>query len=257
MLQKLSKVGIVVLAAGKGTRMKSDKLKVMHDLKGAPLIDHVIRCVEALKLDQKPVVVVCADNPAVQNYLGDRAEYVIQREQLGTGHAVQVAEEKINGFAEDVVVMYGDMPFVSPESIRKLVEKHREKNNVLTLMTVTVDDFEDWRAQFYDFGRIKRHSETGHIIGIVEKKDSSPEELVIKEVNTAFFCFNAEWLWKNLRELKNENAQKEYYLTDLVKLAFSRGDKISSVTIDPHEALGINTKEHLDLAENLRVTNIL
>ena len=197
MSEKLTKVGIVILAAGKGTRMKSDKLKVMHDLKGSPLIEHVVKCAEALKLDQKPVVVVCADNHAVEEYLVDRAEYVVQKEQLGTGHAVLAAEAKINGFANDVVVLYGDMPFITPESIKKLLEKHREKHNVLTLMTVTVPDFLDWRAQFYDFGRIKRDPVTGHVIGIVEKKDASPEELEIKEVNTSFFCFNANWLWKN------------------------------------------------------------
>jgi len=255
MSEKLSKVGVVILAAGKGTRMKSNKLKVMHDLKGTPLIDHVVRCVESLKLEKKPVVVVCSDDPSVEEYLKDRAEYVVQKEQLGTGHAVTVAEEKINGFANDVVVLYGDMPFITPESIEELVETHRGRHNVLTLMTVTVPDFEDWRAQFYDFGRIKRNPETGHVVGIVEKKDATPEELEIKELNTSFLCFEAEWLWKNLKDLKNENAQKEYYLTDLVKAAFLRGDKISSITIETHEALGINTKEHLEVAETLPVIN--
>lgn len=250
-LKEQNKIGVVVLAAGKGKRMQSNMLKVMHELNGRPLIDYVVGAVEDSGVCEKPVVVVCAEDPAVQNFLDGRAEYVTQIERLGTGHAVANAEEKLKDEVDTVVVLYGDMPFIKPESIQKLVEKHLEKGNQLTLMTATVDDFTDWRVSLYDYGRIIRAGEENHIVKIIEKKDATPEELEIRELNPAFMCFNAEWLWKNLRLLKNNNVQGEYYLTDLVGLAFAEGQKLSSVAIDPKEAVGINTKEHLETAQKI------
>ncbi|KKR48569.1 MAG: Bifunctional protein GlmU [Candidatus Magasanikbacteria bacterium GW2011_GWC2_40_17] len=244
-------VGFVILAAGKGKRMQSDKLKVMHFLKGRPLIDYVVGTVEKLGLPQKPVVVVCNEDPSVQNFLGERADYVVQKERLGTGHAVAAAEEVLRDQAKHIVVLYGDMPFIKTESIEKLLKKHLERGNKLTLMTATVEDFNDWRLNLFDYGRIIRGGEENHIIKIVEKKDAGPEELQIKELNPAVFCFEASWLWEKLRLLKNNNAQEEYYLTDLVGLAFLEGQKLSSVDIDPREAVGINTKEHLETAEKI------
>lgn len=242
------KVGIVILAAGKGKRMQSELPKVMHPLHDKPLIDYVVSAVEALGI--KPVVVVPDDSNLVREYLGNRADYAVQAEQLGTGHAVSVAESALAGRVEHVVVLYGDMPFITAKSISALIDDHTTRNNMATLMTVTVPDFHDWRAQFYDFGRIIRDS-NGDIIKIVEKKDASPAELNINELNTAFFCFNAEWLWKNLKNLKDNNAAGELYLTDLVKFAFDEGASLSSVNIDPREAIGINTKEHLEKAKTV------
>jgi len=237
------KIGVVILAAGKGKRMQSELPKVMHLLHDKPLVDYVVRSAEELKI--KPVVVVPDDSNLVREYLGDRVDYAVQAEQLGTGHAVSVAENNLAGQVDHIVVLYGDMPFITAKSISALVDDHATRNNMLTLMTVTVPDFHDWRAQFYDFGRIVRDSK-GDIIKIVEKKDASPAELNISELNSAFFCFNAEWLWKNLKNLKNNNAAGELYLTDLVKLAFDEGVPLSSVNIEPKEAIGINTKEHLE-----------
>lgn len=252
MLQNLNKIGVVILAAGKGTRMNSDKLKVMHELNGQPLIDCVVKSVENLDLEIKPIVVVCNEDHSVQDFLGNRAEYAVQKERLGTGHAVMSAENVLKGKAEVVVVLYGDMPFIKPESIKKLIDKHLEKNNQLTLMTAVVDDFEDWRSGLYNYGRIIRGGAEDHILKIVEKKDATQKELEVKEVSTCFFCFNADWLWKNLKLLKNDsNNQKEYYLTDLVQIAESEGEKMSSITIDPKEALGINTLEDLEKANKI------
>ncbi|MBU0546308.1 NTP transferase domain-containing protein [Patescibacteria group bacterium] len=245
-----NKIGIVVLAAGKGKRMQSDTLKVMNELNGRPLIDYVVQVAENLDLAEKPIVVVRAGNPAVQNFLGDRAQYVEQEEQLGTGHAVGTAENILKDKVDHVVVLYGDMPFVTADSIKKLIDKHLEKNNELTLITVVVPDFNEWRANLCDYGRVVRGVD-GHIVGIVEKKDAAPEQLEIKEVNTSFFCFKSDWLWENLQKLKNENAQGEYYLTDLVKLAFESGAKLSAVSVGSREALGINTKEHLEIARTI------
>lgn len=242
------KIGVIILAAGKGKRMQSELPKAMHLLRDIPLIEYVVRAVESLKI--KPVVIVPDDSDLVRNYLEKRADYAMQIERLGTGHAVSMAEELLSGHADHIVVLYGDMPFINFGSIKNLIDEHVSRGNTLTLMTVKTPDFFDWRAQFYDFGRIVR-DENNNITRIVEKKDASPKELNIKEVNTAFFCFKSDWLWENLKNLKNTNAAGEYYLTDLVKIAFDTNERLSSVEIHPLEAIGVNTKEHLEKAQKI------
>lgn len=250
MENNLEKIGAVILAAGMGKRMQSTMLKVMHTLHDKPLIDYVIGTVEKSGIERKPVVVVCAEDPSVQNFLGDRAEYVVQRERLGTGHAVSVAEEVLKDKVGHVVVLYGDMPFVKAESVHALVDKHLERENTLTLMTVSVSDFEGWREPFYVFGRIIRGAD-GNIVNSIEKKDCNEEQLNITEVNPCIYCFKSDWLWENLKKIKNQNAQKEYYLTDLVQMAIEQGEKISSIPVEPKEAIGINTKADLESAHDL------
>ena len=245
-----NKIGVVILAAGDGKRMKTNVPKVMNVIPGEPLVSHVVKAVEESGFALKPVIVVNPKHTLVQEYLADRALYVVQDQQLGTAHAVGCAENLLKDKADYVVVLYGDMPFIRPESLRHLADVSGAEGSMITLMTVVVDDFIDWKAQFADFGRIKR-DENGNILGIVEKKDATPEELMLAEVNTSYFCFNASWLWQNLKAIKNENAQQEFYLTDLVKIARDQGVKIGTVQIDPKEAIGINTKEHLDAAEQL------
>ncbi len=246
----MSSVAIVILAAGDGKRMKTGIPKVLNLLKGKPLVAHVVESVRATGLVKKPVVVVSASHTLVQDALRDEAVYVIQERQLGTGHAVGVTEDILKDKAGSVVVLYGDMPFIKPESITRLVDEHQSKRNVVTLMTVTVSDFAEWRSQFDDFGRIVRSAE-GSIIKIIEKRDAIEAERALHEVNPAFFCFDAPWLWAHVKALRNSNAQGEYYLTDLVQLAIKEGSPISSIPVDPREAVGINTKEHLAAAESL------
>lgn len=250
MTEKESKIGAVILAAGKGTRMKNDKLKVMHELRGRPLVDHVVSAVEKLGWSEKPVIVVCQEDTAVQDYLGSRARYVVQEKQLGTGQAVAVAESILKDKVDHIAVLYGDMPFITSASIKRLADHHLENGDALTLMTTVVADFSEWRKNLFEYGRIIR-GKSGEIIKIVEKKDATPEQLEIREVNPGYFCFQADWLWKNLKKLKNDNAQGEYYLTDLVKLAFKQQVKMSFVEIDPKEAIGINTLENLQIANQI------
>ncbi len=241
---------VIILAAGEGKRMKTGIPKVMNLLHDKPLVGYVVDAVKKSGLVEKPIVVVSKNHTLVQDYLGDRAEYVVQEQQLGTGHAVACAEKKIQSNPKPVVVLYGDMPFISAESICRLVEEHTAQNNLITLMTVRTPDFDGWHAQFTDFGRVVRNA-TGTVVKIVERKDATPEELMIHEVNTSYFCFNSRWLVNRLHQLHNNNAQGEYYLVDLVRIAFEEGVKVGTVLIDPKEAIGINTKEHLDLAEDL------
>ncbi len=250
LVESKNRIGTVILAAGKGTRMKSDKLKVMHELRGRPLVDYVARAVEKLGWPERPVVVVCGEDDSVQKYLGPRVNYVVQENQLGTGQAVAVTENVLRDKVDHVVVLYGDMPFITGASIERLVGQHLENNDVLTLMTTEVMNFDEWRKNLFEYGRIIR-GKSGEIIEIIEKKDATPEQLKIKEVNPGYFCFQAGWLWENLKRLKNNNAQEEYYLTDLVKLAFEQKVNMSSVEIEPKEAVGINTLENLQIANQI------
>jgi bifunctional UDP-N-acetylglucosamine pyrophosphorylase/glucosamine-1-phosphate N-acetyltransferase len=182
--------------------------------------------------------------------LGGGYQYAIQEEQLGTGHAVLCAEEILKNNHVPVMVLYGDMPYISAETIANIAKTHVEENAILTMATVTVVDFDEWRAGFFDFSRIIR-DENGKVVRTVEKKDATEAELQIREVNPCYFCFDSTWLWTQLRMIGNSNAQHEYYLTDLVKIAVESGVKIATVSIDPKEALGVNTKEHLALLHSL------
>ncbi|KKW42616.1 MAG: Bifunctional protein GlmU [Candidatus Magasanikbacteria bacterium GW2011_GWA2_56_11] len=249
-MQPISRVAAVILAAGLGKRMNSHKLKVMHELLGQPLIEYVVSSVESARLDSTPVAVVCNDDLSVQEYLGSRARYAVQAERLGTGHAVLMAEPLLRGQFDHIVALYGDMPFVTANSIKQLIKKHLERGNTITLMTATVPDYLDWRSGLYEYGRIVRGVD-GHINRIVEKKDATPAELSVREVNPGYYCFQSEWLWENLKTLRNDNAQHEYYLTALIHRVIEQGGKLSSIAIPPEEAIGINTQEQLVAARRL------
>ncbi len=247
--KKINNVGVVILAAGDGKRMKSTLPKMMHELKGKPLVEHVVQHVEQSGIGQ-PLIVVSAKHTMVQDCIGDRAQYVVQKEQLGTGHAASMAETMLKDHVAHVAFLNGDMPFVSGESIKRLLARHTERQNTITMMTVIVPNFENENQAFVGFGRVVRGA-NGHIARIVEKKDASDTELQIKELNPSVWCFEASWLWKTLKNLKNENSQKEYYLTDLIGMGIDEGVKISSISIEPKEAIGINTAEDLQTARSL------
>ncbi|MDO8626471.1 MAG: NTP transferase domain-containing protein [Candidatus Magasanikbacteria bacterium] len=249
-----SNVATVILAAGEGRRMQSALPKVMHELSRKPLIEYVVKAAEDSGVAGSLVVVASATGQAVQDYLGERVSYVVQSQQLGTGHAVAATEDFFKEQSDEIesmVVLYGDMPFISPQSIKRLTGEHIAKRNVLTVMTATVPNFEGTNSQFKDFGRIVRNSR-GEIEKIVEYKDASVAEKNIGEVNTGFFCFDAPWLWSHLKLIRNSNDQGEYYLTDLVGLAIQGGYPISTVLVEVSEAIGVNTKEQL---ERLHVIN--
>lgn len=241
---------IIILAAGKGKRMGGDMPKVLRTVKDRPIISCLVDSVKKSGLVKKPLVVVCNEHNLVQETLGESCDYAVQSEQLGTGHAVASAKAHFENKTKKIIVLYGDMPLIAPETVAKLATFKEADSSVLTLFTTAVKDFEDWRESFYNFGRIIRDV-AGEVIAIREKKDCSPQELEIKEVNPGLYIFDARWLCRNLGKLDNKNAQGEYYLTDLVKLAMEQGHKINSIKIDPKECVGINTPEELLLAESL------
>lgn len=267
------KTRIIVLAAGKGTRMNPVRNKMpeasadaqAHRISngvngempkalilfgGKPMIRRLLDAVAESGVDPRPVVITGFQAPLVEQTLGPSYDYVRQNEQFGTGHAVLCAEKLLSGAADQIIVLYGDHPFVRPERIRELQALQEKNQCPVALLTVIVDDFTEWRAPFADFSRIVRDG-TGRIIADVQVKDATPAEMQIHEVNPAFFAFNAAWLWPHLKKITNDNAAGEYYLTDLTKMAIAEGECIASLPIDPREAIGINTPEHLEAASRL------
>src|SRR3989338_1509055 len=244
---------IIILAAGHGKRMQSELPKVLIPLHGKPLIAHVLKAVKESGVCENPFIVVGQQRELVMQTLGNDYKYVTQGEQLGTGHAVLSTQKILENNAEHVVVLYGDNPFISPLTIKKLVEKHLDSGDKITMATVSLLDFKDWRNVFYaNFSRIIR-DQNRNIIKDVQFKDASEEEKKVTEVNPCCFCFEAKWLWKNLKNLKTDNAQREYYLTDLIKIAMQEKIKIEWINIDAREALGVNSKEELKVLEKFTV----
>lgn len=244
----MKKVQIVILAAGKGTRMDSDLPKVLVPVKGVPMIKRLLLSVEKSGVDSTPVIVVGYGKEKVQQELGDKYHYIDQGEPLGTGHAVATTKEYLKDKAENILVLYGDHPFTSEQTIKKIVTKHMESGKKLTMATVKLEDFNGWRANFVNFSRIVRDT-NGKIIKDVQYKDATSKEIRITEVNPCYLCFNAEWLWKNLESIETKNAQNEYYLTDLIQIAVDNGEDIESIEIAPREALGANSKRELEIME--------
>jgi len=246
------KIKIIILAAGKGTRMKSDAPKALTLFKGKPFLKHILETIKKLDPKIKPIIVVGHKKEQIKKLLGEDYVYAEQYEQLGTGHAVLSAKKQAAKTPHEIVlVMATDQPLVSKETLERLIEKHNEKKPSITLGTVIVPDFREWRAGIYHFGRIIRGI-NGPVEKAVEFKDANEEEKAIKELNLMLYVFDAKWLWANIDKLKNENAQAEYYLNDLVKIACTQNKKIESVQIgNILEALQPNSQEELKTLESL------
>lgn len=240
---------IVILAAGKGVRMNSDLPKVLMPLAGRPIIEYLLHSITEAKVDGRPIIVVSPDNKEIMAETLDKynCDYAMQEEPLGTGHALACARGLFGPEVKNVISFYGDHPFVRAETVKKLADSHQ---GVITMVTVKVDDFNDYRKNFYHWGRIVR-DKNGEVKKIVEFKDATEEEKNIKEVNPGFYCFDKNWVCDNIDKLKNNNKQKEYYLTDLIGLAFGQNHKINTITIDPRQAVGINSPKELVIAESL------
>lgn len=239
---------IVILAGGKGTRMQSDLPKTLHLVKGIPIIKRLLGSAE--NLFKHPVIVVGYKANDVISALGEKYTYIRQPEQLGTGHALSCAKEVLekDGY-ENIVVVPGDHPLISAKTLEELLRLHKKEQAKVSLAIVSIPNFSGDFSSFYNCGRIVRN-DAGHVMDIVELKDASDEEKKIGEVNTSYYCFDAAWLWENIEKLKSANAAKEYYLTDMVKIAHKQGDKVASFVIEnPFEGLGVNDQEQLERVE--------
>lgn len=240
---------VIILAAGKGTRMGADIPKPLVEVAGRPMIEHLLDNVRDSEIGDRPIVVVSPDSVSQFNEVcrDKDCEYVVQEDQLGTGHAVQVAEDACNG-ADTIIVLYGDHPFISAETIDNLIEMHEASHPAITMLTTKVPNFKKEYSIFKSWSRIVR-DDVGRITRDVQVKDATEEELEIKEVNPCIFAFNAEWLWGHLPEVKNQNAQNEYYLTDLIALAIEEGAEVITSPAKPFEVIGVNSQEELQRAE--------
>ena len=233
----------IVLAAGLGKRMKSKLHKVLHPVCGKPMVEHILDALDEAGVGRK-VVVVGHGAEAVRSALGGRAEYAMQEEQLGTGHAVRVAEPLLGAEEGVTVVVYGDTPLLTARSLEAMLKLHRESGAAGTLLT----------AAFADptgLGRIVRGGD-GTILSIVEEKDCDAAERQIKEINAGAYCFDNRKLFEALAKVKNENVQGEYYLTDVIGLFREAGETVQGYcTNDADEAFGVNDRVALAEAERL------
>ncbi|HEY9857429.1 MAG TPA: bifunctional UDP-N-acetylglucosamine diphosphorylase/glucosamine-1-phosphate N-acetyltransferase GlmU [Stenomitos sp.] len=239
---ELSTLTALVMAAGKGTRMKSALPKVLHRIAGEPLVGHVLATLERLEIPRS-IVIVGHGADQVRAFLPESVQTVEQREQLGTAHAIMQAEEALTGFTGDVLILSGDVPLLSDETILRMVATHRDSQAALTVLTFAP-------ADAARYGRIVRDSK-GNLARIVEYKDASEAERAIGEVNAGVYLAHWPRLSAALKGIGNDNAQGEYYLPDAVTALLAQGHVVSAYqTSDPIEVAGVNTRlELVDLAE--------
>ena len=238
----------IVLAAGKGTRMNSDLPKVVMPLSGVPLILHVLTALGGAGISRVTIVVgYRADlvRETARAAHGLEIDYVLQSEQLGTGHAVLVTEESCRGFEGSLLVTNGDMPMLQPETFRTLVDEHTARGAAATVLSALADEP-------FGYGRLVRNDTNG-LTQIVEEKDASDEQRKIREINTGTYVFQAPQIFSVLRRVGTNNKQGEYYLPDTIALLHADGANVGSVVLtDPAEAMGANSPEELGRLEELR-----
>jgi len=228
----------LILAAGKGVRMKSDMPKVLHKVCGTPMLQYVLEAARGAGLDPVRVVIGYGAERIREHFAGANVEWIEQKEQLGTGHAVMTATPMYKGFSGDVVALYGDVPLLKAETISALLAAHRRAKALCTVLTAKVDDPTG-------YGRIVR-SKSGALKAIVEQRDATKAQLKIKEMNSGIMAFDGPTLFETIRRVKNDNSQGEYYLTDVVEILSRKRGKVATFTVDdPREILGINSRAQL------------
>ena len=234
------RIGVIIMAAGQGTRMHSSLPKVLHRLLGKPMLEYSLEAARSVT-DVIPIVVIGHGVEEVRRFLGERARFAIQEPQLGTGHAVLQAAPHYQGEVDLVLVLPADLPLLRPETLRHMLEIQKDNSGPITLLTAV-----DENAR--GFGRVVRDGQ-GAISAIVEEAQATPEQLSIQELNVGSYCFEADWLWQALRYIPLSK-KGEYYLTDLAGIAAGEGKEVRAYTVtDKSETIGVNTRVHLAEAE--------
>lgn len=240
-------VAAIILAAGKGTRMKSGLVKVLHPVAGRPMLSWPIDAARGAGASPA-VLVVGHQADAVRQALEGQPDlsYALQEEQLGTGHAVACARGALAGFSGQVLILCGDTPLLRSETLAGLIEFHRGRSAAVTVLTATM-------ADPHGYGRVLR-ADDGRVLRIVEQKDAAPEELAVREINSGIYCMDAAFLFDNIDSLGSDNAQNEFYLTDLLAMANDQGKSCLAMSIDDaDEIMGVNDRVQLaDAARILR-----
>lgn len=235
----MEKTAAIILAAGQGSRMLSDKAKVLHSLAGLEMVNHVVRSVRHAAFD-KMIVVIGYQGDKVRAVL-DGVNLVEQREQLGTGHAVNQCRQALEGFYGDVLVTYGDTPLFRSETFAQALQYHGREGAAATIVTAIFADPSG-------YGRIIREGK--RVLGVVEHKDADREQLLIQEINTGTYCFKSELLFHYLAQITPDNAQAEFYLPDVLPLMIADGHKVTGYLLDDaRESMGINDRIQLAEAE--------
>jgi bifunctional UDP-N-acetylglucosamine pyrophosphorylase / glucosamine-1-phosphate N-acetyltransferase len=235
----LDSIGCIILAAGKGTRFKSDTPKVLHELHGRPILQNLLDVVGCLGF-RKPVVVIGHKAGEIRSFLRDKAITVVQSRQLGTADAVKSGKKHLSRF-KDILVLYGDVPLVKAGTIKSLIKKHRASGAACTLLTV-------FMSNPFGYGRIVR-GRSENVKAIVEENEAVEKEKRIREINVGLYCFKQRDLFEAIKRVGMSKVKKEYYLTDLIGILISDGKKVSAVvTDDADEAMGINSREDLSRA---------
>jgi bifunctional UDP-N-acetylglucosamine pyrophosphorylase/glucosamine-1-phosphate N-acetyltransferase len=233
----------IILAAGEGTRMKSQTPKVLHTIAGRPMISWVISAVQAVKA--RPCAVVIGHRAKqVAEALPAGVQTAVQDRLLGTGHAVLAAQAGFKGYQGDILVLCGDAPLIQVQTLRRLVQAHRRQKAAATILTAVL-------AEPYGYGRILRDADDPRrVCKIVEERDASNAERAILEVNSGAYCFSAAELWRTLQRVGNRNSKCEYYLTDVIGLLCAEGKMVAGLSVDePEEILGVNSRSQLADAE--------
>ncbi|PLT30855.1 bifunctional UDP-N-acetylglucosamine diphosphorylase/glucosamine-1-phosphate N-acetyltransferase GlmU [Peribacillus deserti] len=231
----------VILAAGQGTRMKSKLYKVLHPVCGKPMVEHVVDEISKLEIEET-VTVIGHGADLVKSQLGDRSQYVLQEQQLGTAHAVMQAEALLSGKEGTTLVMCGDTPLIRAETMERLIAQHEQSNAKASILTAYTENPAG-------YGRIIRNSE-GLVEKIVEHKDATDEERLVKEINTGTYCFDNKALFEALKHVSNENVQGEYYLPDVIEILKKNNEIVTAYqTDDFSETLGVNDRVALSQAE--------
>ncbi|MCM1498915.1 MAG: sugar phosphate nucleotidyltransferase [Clostridium sp.] len=241
----MEKIKAVILAAGKGTRMKSELPKVIHEVLGKPMVSYSIEAAMEAGAEASDICLVVGHKAElVKEAVGDKVQYVLQKEQLGTGHAVKCAQDFI-GEEGLTMVLCGDTPLITGHTLKRLVETHLSDKNAVTVLTARVDDPTG-------YGRIIKDN-WGKFVKIVEQKDATLEEQRVDEINSGMYLFDSAVLSKALSMITNNNAQSEYYLTDTIEIVKSQGmgEVAAMVVSDADEIKGVNSKEQLKEAEEI------
>lgn len=238
----------IILAAGKGTRMKSDLPKVLHKVAGITMLEHVFRAVSVLS-PEKNVTVIGHKAELVREVLADKSSFALQTEQLGTGHAVMMAEAELADLEGQTLVIAGDTPLITGDSLKNLIDFHVNHKNVATILTATAEEP-------FGYGRIIRNQH-GEVTKIVEQKDATEFEQQVKEINTGTYVFDNKRLFEALKNINTNNAQGEYYLTDVISIFRENGEKVGAYVLrDFDESLGVNDRLALATAETVMRSRI-
>lgn len=237
-------LAVVILAAGKGTRMKSDLPKVLHPLQGKPMLGYVLDTARSMGPEKNLLVVGHQAKRLMEAFRTWPGDFIEQSPQLGTGHALQIAQKELKAFQGTVLVLYGDVPLIEKDTLKKLIQVHERGKAALTLISTEPENPKG-------YGRIIRDPQ-GQLLKIVEEKDATAQEKEIREINTGIYCFESGFLFSSLSQLTRKNSQREYYLTDLVQIAREKNLPRSTFFHSrSEEVLGIN--DRFELARSSQV----